>query len=260
MKRVLVLLLFVFSLNLLSCNGEGNPIQPAAEEKLQGTTGEITLKRDFVYKVDKEEELRFDIYCSKKDSEASAPPTVVLIHGMANTKSLKDTAIFKRWGKRLSEEGFNAIIFNWRPDRSAKDVTDFFKYIRENSDELGIDGDNIKVIAFSAGVKQGISEVTDINTGFIKSIAVFYGRVSPSILESSKEKLPPMFIAMGAADRTVPEDINDSFIEEAEKMGCNITKVVHSTGGHGFDQNDKIDETKEIINRAIMFLKNDGEV
>lgn len=260
MKRVLLLLLFVFSLNLVSCSGVDNLIQPAAQEKLKGTVGEITLKRDFVYKVDKETELKFDIYCSAQDQDESNPPTVVLIHGIADAKSLKDAVVFKKWGKRLSEEGFNAIIFNWRPDRSAKDITDFFKYIRDNSDKLGIDGDNIKVIAFSAGVKQGVSEVTDINTGFIKSIAVFYGRISPSVLESSGEKLPPMFIAMGAADRTVPENINDSFIEEAEKAGCSITKVVHSTGGHGFDQNDKIDETKEIINRAIMFLRNDGEV
>jgi hypothetical protein len=49
--------------------------------------------------------------------------------------------------------------------------------------------------------------------------------------------------------------MNDTFISKAKESGCNITKMVHSKGGHGFDVfNASDEETKNIIDETLKFM------
>lgn len=217
----------------------------------------VNVKKDIVYKNDNGNELKLDVYYALGNKDISKTPTIILVHGSAPGDNLKDSSVYTTWGDKIASSGFNAVMFNWRPSGPLGDVSYLIKYIRENANELKINSENISVIAFSAGVYEGVKEVIEVNTGFIKNVAVYYGCINSSILTTKTDvKLPSFFIAMAALDKIVPPDINDDFISKAEEAGCNVIKMVHSKAGHGFDAfNAYDDETKIIIDKTLKFIE-----
>jgi acetyl esterase/lipase len=197
------------------------------------------------------------VYYALGNKDISKTPTVVLIHGSAPDDNLKDSSVYTTWGKKIASSGFNAVMFNWRPSNIG-DVSDLIIYIRENTNQLEINSKNISVIAFSAGVYEGVKEAMEVNTGFIKNVAVYYGYINSSILTSKTNvKLPSFFIAMAALDNAFPPNINDNFIKKAQEAGSNVVKMVHSKAGHGFDAfNANSFETKLIIDKTLKFIEN----
>jgi len=222
--------------------------------------GKVETKKDVVYKTDNGKELMLDIYYPLGNEDASKAHVVVLIHGKAPTQSLKDTDLYNSWGRAIAANGLAAVTFNWRPSVSPEDVSDLIRYIRENAKELGINGNSISVFAFSAGVKEGIKEALKVNTGFIDSVIAYYGEVDSVVLENDQiTGLPPIFIAMAQNDNIIPVNINNDFIEQAKASGCQITYMVHSNGKHGFELYNDDDETRNIIEKTIEFIKENAK-
>lgn len=217
---------------------------------------QVDIKRDIVYKADKDMDLKMDIYYPLGEKPSSTGHTVILVHGSGPVNSFKDTEVYKSWGKAIAANGLTAVTFNWRPSVSTDDVKDLIRYVRDNAGDLKINGDSITIFAFSAGANEGVKEAALINTGFLKSIVVYYGKLDNSILSTvTNSKLPPIFIAMGALDSTIPAGSNDKFISEARDMGCEIISVVHSKGIHGFDVFNNDEESYDIIEKTIKFIK-----
>lgn len=270
-KGVGILLCITASLLLLTGCGTRKADTPVKEENTDNTglnlvykhpdMEKVGTKRDIVYKTVIDKKLKLDVYYPLGVVDSSKAHTVVLVHGIGPIESFKDTDVYQSWGRVIAANGFNAVTFNWRPSVTQDDVSDLIKYIRENSKDLKINPDSMSIFAFSAGVKEGVKEAILINTGFVKNIIAYYGQLDTSVLkEDSNTNLPPMFIAMAALDTTVPPGINDSFIKQAEALGCKITYVTHSKAGHGFDVFNDDRETYDIIEKSIAFIKDNGGI
>lgn len=218
--------------------------------------GKVDSKKDIVYKAANDKQLKMDIYYPLGKKDASEASTVLLIHGIAPIESMKDTEVYNSWGRLIAANGLTAVTFNWRPSSKQNDVYDMIKYLRENSKDLKINCDSIRIFAFSAGVKEGVMQAVTADTGFIDCIAAYYGQMDSKILSINPGiKLPPMFIAMAAHDSIINAGSNDSFIKEAKDSGLEITHVVHSEGVHGFDVFNDNKETRDIIDKTLEFLK-----
>ena len=214
----------------------------------------VKVNSDIIYKNINNRALKLDVYYPI-DISMSQVNTVLMIHGSASIKSLKDIELYKSWGRVMAASGFTTIVFNWRPDSNSRDIIDVITFIRKNSESLKINKENITLFAFSAGVEEGIKQAMQINKGFIKRIVAYYGKIDPGSLDSlSKEQYPSVFIAMGAVDDVFSPECNDSFISHAKYLGCMVELVVHSNGEHGFDAFNKDDETIDIINKTIKFI------
>ena len=222
----------------------------------QANMDEVKVRRNITYKTEQGKGLMLDVYYSLEKAPATKGHTVVLVHGRGPESSYKDTALYNSWGRLMAVNGFNAVTFNWRPGYSPDDITDLSTYIRANAEELKINGNSISFFVFSLGVKDGVREALLADQGFIKSIIVYYGRIDQSILELIPNKeFPPFLIVMAAKDRMIPVNANDDFINQLKKRGSRIEKIVHSSGQHGFELYNDNQETYEIIEKTIEFIK-----
>lgn len=216
----------------------------------------VSVKKDIVYKVDDNMELKLDVYYSLEDKVEDKPNTVILIHGSTPDKKFKDKKYFTSWGRLVAASGNNAVTFNWRSGRVPTDISDLIKYVREHAHELDVESDRISIIAFSAGTQDGVREAVSVDTGFIDSIVAYYGKMPISILDNtSGGKLPPMFVAKAARDSYFASDCNDEFLEKASDLECNVTEVVHSEGVHGFDVFTDNEESYDIIKKSLDFIE-----
>jgi dienelactone hydrolase len=259
LKKIKLITLFTILATLMLSVGCGKENIASSGQNLtnkQSDTEKVNVKKDIVYKSINDTKLKLDVYYALGNKKISKTPTVILIHGSSPDKNLKDHVAYKSWGERIAESGFNAVTFNWRPLTSSTDVSELIKYIRKNAKVLKINSEDIYVFAFSAGVYGGLKEAMQENTGFVKKVIAYYGQINKSILTiKTNVKLPSFFIAMGALDKNFPPNMNDTFISKAKESGCNITKMVHSKGGHGFDVfNASDDETKNIIDKTLKFI------
>ncbi len=214
----------------------------------------VKKRQDVIYKEINGRSLKLDVYYSDK-GDFSSVPTVILVHGSAQIDSIKDLKLFQSWGKVIAAYGFNAVVFNWRPEENPEDIKDLIYYILDNSNELLINRSNLNILAFSSGVETGIKNIMEINTGFINKIIVYYGKIDTSIIDMiKKQHLPRFLIAMGAFDDVYAPDCNDSFIKSVRDLGCEVEFLLHSKGEHGFEVFNEGEETNMIIEKTIAFI------
>ncbi|MFZ5351342.1 MAG: alpha/beta hydrolase family protein [Bacillota bacterium] len=212
--------------------------------------------KDLIYKHHDGKELKLDIYYPPEHKKGETLKAVLLIHGSTPNKNFKDGPYFTSWGRLVAANGFAAVTFNWRSGSNPEDIADLIEYIRENASALDIDENNISILAFSMGVENAVDQSAKVDTGFIKSITAYYGKLPEGVLEDKyKNHMPPVFLAEAANDSFFSKDCNDNFVNKANGLGHSVRRVVHQSGTHGFDLYDDSDETLEIINSSIDFIK-----
>ncbi|SCY91444.1 alpha/beta hydrolase [Alkaliphilus peptidifermentans] len=213
----------------------------------------VEVVKNIEYKEDRISNLSLDIYypSDKKPEDNNSP--IVFVHGRAQGMSnLKDHDFYTSWARLVAASGHTAITFNWRSD-FPDDVLDLLSYIRQNSNDLGIDPDNISVFMFSAGVHPTCRRISQEGMEYIDGIIAYYGKIPESILENyTPSNLPPIFIAEAAND--APSLHNNYFISKGLETGYDITHMVHSTADHAFDMHNDDDETKKIIEKTLEFI------
>ena len=216
---------------------------------------EVEKRQDVIYKVSDEKLMKLDVYYSN-NTNLSNIPTVVVVHGSSTMENIKDIKLFQSWGKVLAASGFNAVVFNWRPEERPDDIKDLIRFLLGNSNELQLNISNINIFAFSSGVEIGIKNIMEINTGFINKIITYYGKLDLSIIKMiDKSCLPKFLIAMGSLDDVYPFDCNEDFIKEVRNLGCEVEFILHSKGEHGFEVYNEGEETNRIIEETIKFIE-----
>ena len=112
----------------------------------------VSVKKDILYKTDKERNLHFDAI-SFKYKEAN--PAVILIHG-GGWKSGDKKMMFPLANK-IAENGFNCFDIEYRLSFEAKyptgveDVIDAIKFLKLNSKKFNIDPNKITILGVSSG-------------------------------------------------------------------------------------------------------------
>lgn len=216
-------------------------------------TGQENLKieKDIVYSTVSNIQQTFDIYYPS-DFIPFQSPTVLFVNGGGPIKqNYKDYPCFTSWGELVALKGIVGIVFNWR---SAKyvDVSAMLDYMFENSNKLGINVNDICVFPLCRAVSGTLKCVLKYHT--IKRMVMYYGQIRKDI--SMNDMYDMVFlIVMAQNDSKYDPSCNDWFIDIVKENGSYAKKIVHSSGVHGFDYINDEDETRNIIDTTISFIK-----
>ena len=265
----------------------------AAVYKVPGMD-KVEVRRDIVYKtVDTpggKTDLKLDLYLPADPKKGQVFPAVILISGggvEGGDHDWRDAGVYKSYGRILAASGFAGISFNKRYARGpagtlngVEDLHDLVGYIRQHAAELCLDRDHLAFWGFSAGGFL-LAPVLGEPTSYSRAVICFYcvsdieedswagvegvtdeNRARARSAASSAERIrkgghpfPPIFVGRAGWDSPGLNNTIDRFLAEALAKNATIEVMNHSTGRHGFDILDSNDRSREIIRRALEFLK-----
>lgn len=235
--------------------------------------------------------LTMDVY-RPPGSATGRRPALIFVHGglVARQPGPLPTTwpTYRSWGRLAAASGLVGVVFNHRMTtdeniaEAASDVTAAVEYVRANAATLGVDTNRLCVAVYSAGGPLASVFMRDRAPG-IRCLVLFYPyldlehmrsqspfrpahpathvdslvpRYSPAhLLTVAPAALPPIFLAMAGAD-AIPR-LNESierFMQAAVASRIEIDFALHRTGSHGFDQRDHDARTREILERAVVFV------
>jgi acetyl esterase/lipase len=161
-------------------------------------------------------------------------------------------------------------------DRSFGDVLDAIRYVRAHAGEYHAHADHTAMWAYSGGGPH-LSIPLREKLDFVRCLVSFYGilDLAPAAKEQSLDpekegsagfspitylrkegpRLPPMFIGRAGLDTPSLNETVDRFIARALELNEMIEVMNHPAGHHGFDILDDDARSKEIIARALEFIK-----
>lgn len=243
----------------------------------------VSVRRDVVYKKG-DPRLKMDVYTPPGLGGSARLPAVLFIHGGAPPEtSPKNMGVFVSWGRLAAASGMVGVTFTHRLGfprtmltEGAADVSDAVAYVRANADALGVDGDRLCLAAFSAGGPM-LSPAMRDRPPYVRCLVAFYAfmDVRQSELHRQHEtpetvkdlspithlgadagRIAPLFIARAGLDEipAMNESI-DRFVGEALAKNATIDLANHPRGVHAFDILTDDERSREIIRRALEFMK-----
>ncbi|MCI0486703.1 MAG: alpha/beta hydrolase [Blastocatellia bacterium] len=246
----------------------------------------VQVRKNVTYKTAGSVDLKMDIYSPPDLRREARLPAVIFLSGGVGLRvepRPKDWPAYVSWGRLIAASGMIGVTFTYRlayPRRQyqegASDLMDLIAHLRSNAESLNIDGDRLCLIAFSGGGPMLSVPLRD-RPDYIRCIIGFYtfmdtSHVDPaqagtsqqvidafspvSHLMKSSRKAPPMLIARAGRDQiqAVNRSI-DNFVKVAIEQNLMLDFINHPDGEHGFDAQNDTARTREIIARAIAFMK-----
>jgi acetyl esterase/lipase len=254
----------------------------------------VQVRRDIVYKtVDAaggKTDLKLDLYLPADPKKGQVFPAVILISGggvEGGDHDWRNAGVYKSYGRILAASGLAGVTFNKRYARGPagtlngiEDLHELVSYIRQHAVELSLDKDHLAFWGFSAGgfllapvlaeaasysravicfycvsdIEQdtwaGVQGVTDENRARARAAAS-----SVEQIRKGGHPFPPIFVGRAGWDSPGLNNSIDTFIAEALGKNAMIEVMNHATGRHGFDILDSNARAREIIRRALEFLK-----
>lgn len=241
----------------------------------------VRIQRDLTFKEVDGITLLADVY---RPPSSKTVPAVILVAGTGPwevLRAIKDFGVYRSYGELLAASGLGAVTFNHRsPDIGlppvAEDVDDLIEWVRNHAGDFGLDPDRLAVWTFSGGPPFGFRTVLRDRPAFVRCLLSFYGVLdyrhvaeqmgfgpsqdpavfSPAaLLDSGEGTLPPIFVAKAGIDQPWIKESNDRFIAESLRLDLTLDVMTHPEGRHSFDILDDDDRSREIIRRAIEFLR-----
>jgi acetyl esterase/lipase len=244
---------------------------------------QVQVRRDIVYKTVESPagklELKLDVYTPREAKPDERFPAVVLISGGgAGERDWRDSGVYISYGKILGASGFTAVTFSKRYERAMDDAVkledfhDLVGYVRSHAAELHVNADNMAFWAFSGGGLL-LGPVVAEMQAYARAVVCFYcvagvdfpleganSKMSEKLsltaqIENAPGTVPPIFVGRAGLDSA---DLNrnlDRFVAEAIAKNLLIEVMNHPTGRHGFDIIDANARSREIIQRALEFLR-----
>ena len=253
----------------------------------------VQVRRDIVYKTvvsGGKTDLKLDLYLPADRRTGQAFPAVILISGggvEGGDHDWRNAGVYKSYGRILAASGFAGITFNKRYARGPagtlngiEDLHDLVSYIRQHAVGLSLDKDHLAYWGFSAGGFL-LAPVLGEAASYSRAVICFYcvadieedtwdgvqgvtdeNRARARAAASSVEQIrkgghpfPPIFVGRAGWDSPGFNNSIDTFIAVALAKNAMIEVMNHPTGRHGFDILDSNARTREMIRRALEFLK-----
>jgi acetyl esterase/lipase len=249
----------------------------------------VEIHRDIVYSKVKtavgDVELKMDVYMPPGAKPGQKFPAVMLISGggiEGGKYDWRDAGVYQSYGKILAASGMIGVAYSKRYARGIEgtrngiaDTDAALSYLMQHSTEFHIDPTRRAFWAFSAGglvlsmtLRQMVPSksavlcfycVTDIDMEGVAAADADRIRlyVSPlfNVQHHDDTFTPPIFVARAGLDSPSLNNNLDQFVAAALKENLFIEVVNHPNGRHGFDVLDDNDRSREIILRALEFLK-----
>lgn len=262
---------------------------------------DIRIKTIIYKKIDKNKELKMDLYYPEKTKEKY--PTILFAHGGGWISGFRRQSNNVSWCKYLAANGFLVCSIDYRlgisntMDEILEDYEDAISYIKINHNHLKINKNKINLMGLSAGghlsflyaayhtymnnynEMKGIRSLVLYYTPFdlkeifgknTKSLFAKFALLStmkarPEMKELDyefyspkhwiNENLPPIFLAHGKIDDTVPFSSSVNIAKNLKFYNVPYEFLVHKKGGHTFEFYMNDYQTTKIINKTISFLK-----
>ena len=245
----------------------------------------VQVRRDIVYKTAEDPggkiDLKLDLYTPSGAKATDRFPVVVLISGGgAGDHDFRDAGIYLSYGRILGASGYVAITFAKRfgrdgdPLQGLTDFNDLVAYIRGHAAEFHVNPGRMVFWAFSAGGSL-LSPVLSDMRPYARAVLCFYcvtdrdfsplpaddaktlrEKLSPLIqIEQVEYAVPPIFVARAGLDGPGINEPLDRFLAEAVAKNLSIEVMNHPEGHHGFDSLDADARSREIVKRALEFIR-----
>ena len=229
--------------------------------------------------------LLMDVYLPPGLMARERRPVVVFIHGGAGPEyKPMDWGMFQSWGRLVAAAGMVAVMFTHRfspPPQlllveAASDLNTAIKYIRSNAELFHADGDRISVCAWSSGGEL-LSPLLIERPAFVRCLVAFYALLDvqqyappgdaatlqylkafsaiASLPEDASTLMPMLVVRAGRDEIPTLNDAMDRFVARALTINAPITVINHPAGGHGFDNQNNDERSREIIRSSIEFMR-----
>lgn len=170
------------------------------------------------------------------------------------------------WAQLIAASGMIAITYT--AHEPVADAAALLHYVRDNAGTLGIDTNRLGVLASSGHGPLALSLLSN----HIRCAALLYACTldldgSTAIADNAKAfgyvnpgpDVPagvPLFVARAGADQ-IPRlnEALDRFVAECLHRNVDLTFVNYATAPHAFDLMEDGDATREIVKRALRFLR-----
>ena len=237
------------------------------------------LVADIVYSGTGADAQKTDIYIPANAKPSDKPPLVIALSG---ADKAKHWGFYRDLGQVIAASGMIAVIPDKRYRRGqtvegSQDIRALIAFVKENGSKYSGDGSRVCLWAFSAGgMLLNVGMRGDLPQ--IKCLVNFYGVVdigrfpdapkeaaesdyNPIVrLRRDPDKLPPTLIARAGKDRVPLNEGLDKFVAEALAKNLAIELINYPEGQHGFDLYDDNDRSRQIVRRALQFMReNFGE-
>lgn len=232
---------------------------------------------NITYAFHEDQPLTMDVYYPPDTPADAQLPVVVFGLGYRmSSESLRDAHFYTSWGRLVAAAGMVGISYDTeQPDR---DLETLMTFIQDNAEVLKIDPAQIGLMSSSANVPTVMSYLMQQGKSEIRFGVYYYGhsltpdrKYGAGFGESCAlrgclfDELAdvtyvdpdlPLFIVKAGQD-FVP-NINeawDHFIAYVREAGTPVTVVEYEDGRHGFDTQQKTEESAEIIAQTVDFMK-----
>lgn len=235
------------------------------------------------YDEDEAGEYRYDMYLPT--DAGTPPPVVVFVHGDGPAEFLRQPRLwgqYRSWAALAAANGMAAVTFDHRSSEGRTSIAPVLSQIRlildtirDGADHLSVDAARMAVWSGSAGVPFGF--VAAVDDPSVRCQLAFYGpmdlrtddsRTAPGLnadslaehspithLERRGGEIQPLFIAKAGLDRPGINDSIDAFVGRAVELRAPVILETHPDGRHAFDILDDDDRSRQIIERAIEFMR-----
>jgi acetyl esterase/lipase len=244
-----------------------------------------SVRRGIRYRPLDAPDLKMDVYTPPG---AQSVPAVLFIHGGPIPREMTpptEWGSFISYGELAAACGLAGIVPNHRLygltdyPIAQDDVETAIAYVRANAGELGVDGDRLAVWVFSGGGPLLARFVRNC-PAFVRCLVAFYAildlrhvippgadaaQVAGMELFSPAAQLPgsltrvPVLVARAGLDAPAVNDSIDSFVRSALSGNAMIECLNHPAGQHAFDVLDDDGRSREIIERAMEFIRSHVE-
>lgn len=237
---------------------------------------QVKVHKGTIYKKANGEKLSIDLYYPPSLEENEQRSAVIFALGYPKFK-LKNMQQYVSWGKLTALNGQVGVTYE--TSQPKEDLADLVTYLRENSEEVGIDKNRIGIWSCSGNVPVTLSYLSDYDDNFLRFGVFYYGfmptpdqKYQDHINHYSKTIAPfispqftdedqlsgdlPLFVVSAGQDTV--DKINDTihhFVSNQVSKNAPITFVNHKTGQHAFDILDENQESRRIIKQTLTFME-----
>jgi acetyl esterase/lipase len=240
--------------------------------------GRVLVRQGIPYTSKDGPKLNMDIYYPPDMKNGESLPAVVIALGYANgvfETKLKDWEFYVSWGKLIAASGMIAV--NYETTQPSRDIEDLMSHLRGNAAALKIDADRIGIWACSANALTALTVLSGDRREFLRCAVLFYGlmltpdqkyrdavtaltkQVAFSVQGIDKIKFIhsglPMFIVRAGQDMDIFNQAIDHFVSAALAANAPLILVNYAEGMHGFDLANDSDQSRDIIQQSLAFLK-----
>ncbi|NIO00757.1 MAG: hypothetical protein GTO42_01240 [Candidatus Latescibacteria bacterium] len=204
-------------------------------------------------------------------------PSVIFVFGYKTSAiDLRNFYQYESWGRLVAAEGIVGIAYD--TERPNVDLETLIAFLQEHAAEFKIDPERIGLWASSSNVPTAMSYVMQEGEDIAKFAVLYYGHMlSPDNylreeinaqcaqrgcyskelkdIQQIRSDLPLFIVRAG---RDVLPHVNESidhFMANFADEAIPITYIEYKDGLHGFDVEQRTDQSAEIIEKTIKFMK-----